>query len=67
MSPVAIVLGVMGKKKADESNGQMGGRGMALAGIILGAIGTLIFVGWIAFIVYSIATGNDVDYSYSTS
>lgn len=64
LSPVAAVLGFMGKKKADS--GQAGGRGMALAGLILGVLGTLILLGWIGFIIYAISTGEDVNWNYST-
>jgi hypothetical protein len=67
LSPVGIVLGFMGKKKADQSGGAVGGRGMALAGIIIGVIGTLIFLAWIGFFIYAIATGEDVNYSYDVS
>jgi Domain of unknown function (DUF4190) len=66
LSPVGLVLGFMGKKKADNSGGAVGGRGMALAGIIIGALGTLIFVAWVAFFIYAIATGEEINYQYGT-
>lgn len=34
----AAVLGFMAKKQIDESNGTQGGRGMAMAGLIIGLI-----------------------------
>jgi len=35
---VAIILGVVGKNAIDRSNGELNGRGMATAGIVLGII-----------------------------
>lgn len=35
---IAIILGVIGKNAIDNSNGELGGRGMATAGIVLGII-----------------------------
>lgn len=45
----AVVLGfvAMNKEKADPVN--YGGHGMALAGVITGGIGSLLFLGWIIF------------------
>jgi hypothetical protein len=37
---IAIILGVIAKNQADR--GQAGGRGMALAGLICGSIGTVL-------------------------
>jgi hypothetical protein len=43
-------------KKIDASQGQIGGRGFAQAGFIMGIIGTIIFViAVIAFIVFFVA------------
>jgi len=41
ISPVAMVLGWRSKRRIDASNGQLGGRGNAQAGFILGLIGTI--------------------------
>jgi type II secretory pathway pseudopilin PulG len=38
----AIVLGVLAIKKIGRSNGALGGRGMAIAGLVLGSVGTMI-------------------------
>jgi type II secretory pathway pseudopilin PulG len=38
----AIVLGVLAIKKIGKSNGALGGRGMAIAGLVLGSVGTMI-------------------------
>ncbi len=49
-SVLALVFGYMAKNQIDQSHGQEGGRGMAIAGIVLGWIGVgtfllVIFVG----------------------
>lgn len=43
-SILALVFGYMGKKQIDESGGAQSGRGMAIAGIVLGwvGVGTLV-------------------------
>jgi hypothetical protein len=66
LSPAAIVLGWMGKNKADRSGGQVGGRGMAIAGLVMGVIGTLILLGWVVFFVWAISTGREFEYQYDT-
>src|SRR3954447_15099265 len=43
-SPVALVLGRVSMKKIDASGGQLGGRGFAQAGFIMGIIGTVLLV-----------------------
>ncbi|MCP5540655.1 MAG: DUF4190 domain-containing protein [Akkermansiaceae bacterium] len=48
----AIVLGVLAKKNIARSGGQLGGGGMATAGIITGSVG--IFVGVGALIIFSL-------------
>jgi len=35
---IAIILGIVGKNTIDNSNGQLTGRGMATAGLVLGII-----------------------------
>ncbi len=42
--PAALITGFMARKKADEDPAQYGGRGLALGGMITGAIGFLIGV-----------------------
>jgi len=51
-SPVAVGLGFMGRKKITESGGQLDGDGLALAGMIVGGVGTAFFLLWLAFIVF---------------
>jgi Domain of unknown function (DUF4190) len=42
VAPFALVIGRGAVKEIDASGGQLGGRGMAQAGFILGVIGTVI-------------------------
>jgi len=44
MSPVALFLGRASMKRIDASRGQIGGRGLAQAGFIMGIIGTVLLV-----------------------
>ena len=54
--PAAIVLGVMARREIDRSGGRLGGRGMALAGIIMGSIGAALgLLGIIAQIIAAAA------------
>jgi uncharacterized protein DUF4190 len=45
-SVLALIFGYVGKSQIDGSNGTQGGRGMAIAAIVLGwvGVGTLILV-----------------------
>src|SRR5580704_1567319 len=43
----AIVLGALAHRDIGRSAGATSGRGLATAGIILGSIGSTIFVGWV--------------------
>jgi hypothetical protein len=43
-APAALIMGRISMKRIDRSNGQLGGRGMAQAGFILGIIGTIFLV-----------------------
>ena len=42
--PAGIVLGVMARREIERGGGRIGGSGMALAGIIMGSIGSAIGV-----------------------
>jgi hypothetical protein len=42
---VAIGLGIVGLRKADRIGNYRSGRNMAVAGIILGAVAVMLFVG----------------------
>ena len=67
-SPVALVMGRVSMKRIDQSGGQLGGRGMAQAGFILGIIGTVLLVlGLIALtviIIVGVNGGFDDSYDY---
>ena len=44
VSPFALVLGLRSRQRIDASGGQLGGRGSAQAGFIMGLIGTILLV-----------------------
>ncbi|MFC7496557.1 MULTISPECIES: DUF4190 domain-containing protein [unclassified Nocardioides] len=63
-SPVALVLGRVAMKRIDRSEGRLGGRGMALAGFILGIIGTaLLVLAIIGVIILIVVAASSEDYS----
>ncbi|MDF1606042.1 DUF4190 domain-containing protein [Nocardioides sp. YIM 152315] len=66
-SPVALVLGRISMNRIDRSGGRLGGRGMALAGFILGIIGSVLLVlaiaGLIALII--VAANDDSNGTFS--
>jgi hypothetical protein len=69
-SPAALVMGRISMKRIDRSGGQLGGRGMALAGFILGIVGTVFLVLAIIAVVVIIvvaASGGFDDQSFSNS
>jgi hypothetical protein len=43
-APAALIMGRISMKRIDRSEGRIGGRGMALAGFILGIVGTVLLV-----------------------
>jgi hypothetical protein len=60
--PVAVFLGKQGQRRADQSGGRIGGRGMATAGFILGIIGTFVLLAGIGWIIYVLAQGEGFSY-----
>ena len=52
VAPVALVTGFMARKKAQENPQQFGGEGLALAGMILGGIGTLLLLLVIVYLIF---------------
>jgi hypothetical protein len=51
-SILALVFGYIGRRQIDESGGAQGGRGMAVAGIIMGWIGVgILIVFWTVIII----------------
>jgi hypothetical protein len=51
IAPVGIGLGISARRRIARSNGALKGEGMALAGIILGAIGTVVSIVWIIVLI----------------
>jgi hypothetical protein len=47
--PAAVIMGFIAKKKADENPAEYGGRGLAVGGMITGAIGVLIGIGTLIY------------------
>jgi hypothetical protein len=59
-SPVALVLGRVSMNRIARSEGRLGGRGMALAGFILGIVGTaLLVLVIIGLVIVIIVAAND--------
>jgi hypothetical protein len=59
-SVLALVFGYMSRGQIDRDPQNQGGRGMALAGIIMGWIGVAIFViFWVVIIVIAATTDNN--------
>lgn len=55
-SVLALIFGYMGKQEIDDSGGVERGRGMAVAGIVLGWVGVGGFLLWMALYIAGIAT-----------
>lgn len=55
---LALVFGYIGRRQIDEAGGQYGGRGMAIAGIVLGWIWLGLLVLWIVIVVVALAAVN---------
>lgn len=55
---VAVVLGVKARSEIAASGGRQSGDGMALAGIITGAVGVLISLGLLILVALLVATSN---------
>jgi hypothetical protein len=66
-SPVALVLGRVSMKRIDRSEGQLGGRGYAVTGFVLGIIGTVLLVlaiaGVVALVIFAM---NDDSSTFSS-
>ena len=61
-SPVALVLGKVSMNRIARSQGQLGGRGLAVTGFVLGIVGTVLLVIAIAIVVVVIIVAvNDPD------
>lgn len=53
LGAAAMVTGYLGMSNANKDPMQYGGRGMAIAGMALGAVGILITIFWVIFIILS--------------
>ncbi len=53
-APAALIVGFLARKKAAENPNEYGGSGLALAGMIMGGIGTLLFLLVIVYFVFII-------------
>jgi len=53
--PAAIYEGVKAKKAIEQSNGALTGRELAIAGIVLGALGLVVGSAWI---IYTFSSGS---------
>lgn len=51
VGPIAIVLGVIARRRIDASRGALTGRGRAVAGLALGVVGTLVSILWLGVLV----------------
>jgi uncharacterized membrane protein YvbJ len=61
VTPVGLILSIIGLSKSKQMNGS--GKGLAIAGIIIGAIGVAIFI--LTIILYAIgAVGSVVESNY---
>jgi hypothetical protein len=64
-SILALVFGYIGKSQIDKSQGRQGGRGMAVAGIVLGWIGIGLLILWIVLV--AVAASHSSSDSYSSA
>ena len=56
-APAAIITGHLGKQRADQSYGRIGGRGLAQAGFVLGIVGSAVFAIQLVILVVFALTG----------
>ena len=55
-SILALIFGYMGLKQIDTSQGREGGRGMAIAGIVLGWVGVAFLIIYLILLAIGVAT-----------
>jgi hypothetical protein len=67
LSIPALILGYQARGEIDGSGGRQSGRGMAVAGIVLGWIGIAVGVIGIIFIVLAIAAGESGEFDFETT
>ena len=51
----AVVFGVLAHRDIARAGGMAAGRGMATAGIVLGSFASLVFAGWMGFVIYDLS------------
>jgi hypothetical protein len=51
LGPAAAIMGFISRNRITQSNGTLGGGGLAIGGLICGVIGFIASVGWFFFIV----------------
>lgn len=56
-SVLALVFGYIARSQIDQSNGAQGGRGLAIAGIVLGWVGVGVLAGVVVIAMFSAAFG----------
>jgi hypothetical protein len=56
-SLIAIILGVMAISQINASAGRETGKGMAIAGIILGGLAVFAFLAWLALVIIAALMG----------
>ncbi|MFF1961691.1 DUF4190 domain-containing protein [Streptomyces sp. NPDC058220] len=56
---LALIFGIIGRRRAQRGEATNGG--MALAGIILGAIGAVVSAAFLSFLIWLIANGEELD------
>jgi hypothetical protein len=59
LSIPALVIGYQARREIDASDGAYGGRGQAVAGIVLGWVGVLLGLAIVAFFVFVLAIDTD--------
>jgi Domain of unknown function (DUF4190) len=56
---LALVFGYIARRQIDESGGTQGGRGMAIAGIILGWVGIGLGIAYVVVIIIAVVSDDD--------
>jgi hypothetical protein len=67
LCPVAWYLGVRAEQEVDASGGALGGRGIATAGKIIGIIGTILFIIWLAITIIVLIAGGSFLFVHNNS
>ena len=58
-SPLALIFGYKARNEIDRSGGWQTGRGLAIAGIVLGWVGLAFMILFVAFVVLAFAVSTD--------